>query len=134
MSLPSVFGAAGAPADAGPEPASLDEPVPAASSEGEPDADELPEYDVLFAGADQARGAEGYLPDEASEAPVDSGPVAAAGGYQVPEDPTNATLAPPSEEEQDELAGSKTSLKTRFYFLFSGIFSRTALCIYTKFF
>lgn len=100
--MPSVFGAAGAPADAGPEPASLDEPVPAASSEGEPDADELPEYDVLFAGADQARGAEGYLPDEASEAPVDSGPVAAAGGYQVPEDPTNATLAPPSEEEQDE--------------------------------
>ena len=104
--MPSVFGAAGAgsaavagaPA-ATPEPASLDEPVPDDAPEATDGADELPEYDVLFAGADQAQGAPEDLP-EASEAPVDSGPVAAAGGYQPPENPVNATLAPPSEDEE----------------------------------
>lgn len=104
--MPSVFGAAGAgsaavagaPA-AAPEPASLDEPVPEGTPETTDGADALPEYDVLFAGADQAQGAPEDLP-EASEAPVDSGPVAAAGGYQPPENPVNATLAPPSEDEE----------------------------------
>lgn len=102
--MPSVFGAAGAGSAAGapaaaPEPASLDEPVPDGASETTDGADALPEYDVLFAGADQAQGAPEDLP-EASEAPVDSGPVAAAGGYQPPENPVNATLAPPSEDEE----------------------------------
>lgn len=101
--MPSVFGAGGAPAGApAPEPAALDEPVPEPAPEGASGGDELPEYDVLFAGADQAHGAPGVLPEAASEAPVDSGPVAAAGGYQVPENPANATLAPPAEEEQQE--------------------------------
>lgn len=108
--MPSVFGAAGAggaaaagapavgsPAD---EPASLDEPVPEPEPTAEYDGSEdLPEYDVLFAGADQARGAPEDLPEAASEAPIDSGPVAAAGGYQVPDNPVNATLAPPMEDE-----------------------------------
>lgn len=106
--MPSVFGAAGAPAvgAASPEPAMLQEPAPEPASEGGAGGDELPEYDVLFAGADQARGVPGELPEVASEAPVDSGPVAAAGGYQVPENPADATLAPPAEDEQEESAAA----------------------------
>ncbi len=105
--MPSVFAAGGASAAGAPaaraaaaEPASLDEPAPAAAATD--DAEGLPEYDVLFAGADQARGVPDDLPEAASEAPVDSGPVAAAGGYQVPENPVNATLAPPTEDEEQE--------------------------------
>lgn len=96
--IPSVFaGGAGAAGAAGAasaaEPAVLDEPAPVrGGAEGD---DELPADDFLFGAEDQHRG----TPQQAGETPVDSGPVAAAGGYQPPENPADATLAPIGTEE-----------------------------------
>lgn len=96
--IPSVFagGAGASGVDGAPEPAVLDEPAPARDGAD----DELPAYDFLFGGEDQQRSE----PQPASETPIDSGPVAAAGGYQPPENPVNATLAPVGDEEPEEPA------------------------------
>ena len=93
-----------------PEPQSTaptDDPPAAATAPGAPaeDEEELPSFDFLFGTTHSHRSSllAGMEEDEAQAEAIDSGPVAAAGGYQPSDNPANATLAPPSEE--DELDG-----------------------------
>ncbi|WP_435201439.1 FHA domain-containing protein [Janibacter sp. GS2] len=116
-SLPSVFGAAGAGAAAQqptrpPLSVVADDPAepdaaPAVETDAPRDEDrvgeedeELPSFDFLFGNTSRHRESlvSALEAQEEGEAPIDAGPVAAAGGYQAPQDPTNATLAPPAED------------------------------------
>lgn len=98
--IPSVFaggaGAAGAAGAAQQEPAVLDEP--ARTRDGADADDELPGDGFLLGSGSQQQP---ETAPEASGAPISSGPVAAAGGYQPPDNPVNATLAPVGDEEQE---------------------------------
>lgn len=125
--MPSVFGAGAAPDEEAPvveTPAPGGEDVdaegPAAVPADEAAADglsesatadgsgEVQDYDFLFGGADQHAGSllAGHEAD--GQTPIDSGPVAAAGGYQPPEDPANATLAPPEDEQEAPVSSLPT--------------------------
>src|SRR5699024_4771710 len=68
--------------------------------------EELPSFDFLFGNTSHHRSSllSGLETEAEDEARIDSGPVAAAGGYQAPEDPANVTLAPPEEDEEPEPA------------------------------
>ena len=83
----------GAAPDAAPTDAALDAPSD--------DDDELPSFDFLFGNTQHHRSSllAASAADASQDAPIDSGPVAAAGGFQPSEDPAGATLAPPSEED-----------------------------------
>ena len=87
--------------------APTDDAPAAATAPGAPaeDEEELPSFDFLFGNTQHHRSSllAAMEEDESKQAPIDSGPVAAAGGYQPSDNPANATLAPPSEE--DELDG-----------------------------
>lgn len=66
--------------------------------------DELPSFDFLFGNTHRHRSSlMGQVAEDeaAADAPIDSGPVAAAGGFQPHEDQVNATLAPPTEDDGD---------------------------------
>lgn len=80
-------------------------PSPAPSTGPSGDEEDLPSFDFLFGNTNHHRsslisGLEDE--EEADAASIDSGPVAAAGGFQAPENPTNATLAPPSDDEEHQ--------------------------------
>lgn len=95
------------------EPAPTAEPAatrdtPAGAAPGAPapaagrgdDEDELPSFDFLFGNTHSHRSSLlAGLEEEAQES-IDSGPVAAAGGFQAQDNPANATLAPPTEEDE----------------------------------
>lgn len=74
-------------------------PAPAAAR-GD-DEEELPSFDFLFGNTHSHRSSllAGLEEEEAQES-IDSGPVAAAGGFQAQDNPANATLAPPTEEDE----------------------------------
>lgn len=74
------------------------------------DDEELPSFDFLFGTTHSHRSSllAGMEEDEALAEAIDSGPVAAAGGFQPQDNPANATLAPPSEDEEiDRPAGPR---------------------------
>lgn len=125
--MPSVFGATGAgataagatpeqsgtpslsvvsdsPDDDGAADRSTSGPAEGGDAAGDGDDEDLPSFDFLFGNTSHHRRSlvSGLEAEEESEGAIDSGPVAAAGGYQAPENPTNATLAPPSDEHEGE--------------------------------
>lgn len=70
----------------------------------EPAQDEdLPSFDFLFGNTNHHRSSlmSAAADADAQAAPIDSGPVAAAGGFQAASNPADATLAPPSEYDED---------------------------------
>lgn len=69
----------------------------------------LPSFDFLFGNTDQPHGSllAGVDEESQEQGAIDSGPVAAAGGFRAADHPAGATLAPPSEE--DEAAPSEPS-------------------------
>lgn len=87
-----------------PEPEAPQEPVVAQAGDAASDEDdELPSFDFLFGNTHHHRSslmAQLAEDEAAADAPIDSGPVAAAGGFQPHEDQVNATLAPPSEDDE----------------------------------
>lgn len=85
-------------------------PASAADAGGDGDEDDLPSFDFLFGNTSHHRRSlvSGLEAEEDGEGAIDSGPVAAAGGYQAPENPTNATLAPLSEDREDEAPSQPT--------------------------
>ncbi|MHA7125765.1 FHA domain-containing protein [Janibacter indicus] len=74
-------------------------PAPAAAR-GD-DEEELPSFDFLFGNTHSHRSSllAGLEEEEAQES-IDSGPVAAAGGFEAEDNPANATLAPPTEADE----------------------------------
>lgn len=69
----------------------------------EPAQDEdLPSFDFLFGNTNHHRSSlrSARADADPQAAPIDSGPVAAAGGFQAPGNPADATLAPPSEDDE----------------------------------
>lgn len=68
------------------------------------DTDDLPSFDFLFGNTSHHRSSllASVQGDEDEDAPIDAGPVAAAGGFHPPQSPTDATLAPPSEDDVEE--------------------------------
>ncbi|QGX08564.1 FHA domain-containing protein [Janibacter melonis] len=76
-----------------------DAALAAGSAPTDEEEDELPSFDFLFGATSHHRSS--LVAQAEEEDQIDSGPVAAAGGYQAPEDAAHATLAPP-EEEHDE--------------------------------
>lgn len=75
-------------------------PAPAAAR-GD-DEEELPSFDFLFGNTHSHRSSllAGLEEEEEAQESIDSGPVAAAGGFQAQDNPANATLAPPTEEDE----------------------------------
>lgn len=88
-----------------PEP----EPEQAAASGSVAEDEELPSFDFLFGNTSHHRSSllSDLEEEDEEEGRIDSGPVAAAGGYQAPENPTNATLAPPDDDEEPEAASDQ---------------------------
>ena len=97
-----------APAAGMPDGAAQGATAPAAVGGASGDDEELPSFDFLFGTTHSHRSSllAGMEEDEAQAEAIDSGPVAAAGGFQPQDNPANATLAPPSEDEEiDRPAG-----------------------------
>lgn len=99
-----------APAAGMPDGAAQGATTPAAVGGASGDDEELPSFDFLFGTTHSHRSSllAGMEEDEAQAEAIDSGPVAAAGGFQPQDNPANATLAPPSEDEEiDRPAGPR---------------------------
>lgn len=86
---------------AGDTPAGEAPGAPAPAAARGDDEEELPSFDFLFGNTHSHRSSllAGLEEEEAQES-IDSGPVAAAGGFQAQDNPANATLAPPTEEDE----------------------------------
>lgn len=69
--------------------------------QGEGEDEDLPSFDFLFGNTSHHRSSLIAEAEQQEAAGIDSGPVAAAGGFQAPEDAANATLAPPAEDEPE---------------------------------
>ncbi|GAB3117358.1 hypothetical protein GCM10027055_28680 [Janibacter alkaliphilus] len=99
VASPEVAAPSADPGPADPAATTGSGPDETAADPGTPDQadeedDELPSFDFLFGNTSHHRSS--LQPEEPE---IDSGPVASAGGFQAPEPSSNATLAPPSEED-----------------------------------
>lgn len=103
-SEPAPVAATTAPSDtpAGDTPAGEAPGAPAPAAARGDDEEELPSFDFLFGNTHSHRSSllAGLEEEEEAQESIDSGPVAAAGGFQAQDNPANATLAPPTEEDE----------------------------------
>lgn len=79
----------------------VDEDVAGEGEADEGEDEELPSFDFLFGNTSHHRSSlVSALEDHEHQEQIDSGPVAAAGGFQPSQDRAGATLAPPSDDEE----------------------------------